>query len=87
MDNRHGLVDEVKGLLETMDSRHVLVAEVKGLLKAIEIESKNIRWQLAFDNVYDVHSLDKIKLYLDAVTTKMTKKTDEILTEDDLFKE
>ena len=84
MDNRHGLVDEVKGLLETMDSRHVLVAEVKGLLKAIETESKNIRYQLAFGNVYDVHSLDKIKLYLDAVTTKMTKP-DEILTEDDLF--
>lgn len=84
MDDRHDLVDEVKGLLETMDSRHVLVAEVKGLLKAIETESKNIRYQLAFDNVYDVHSLDKIKLYLDAVTTKMTKP-DEILTEDDLF--
>lgn len=84
MDNRHNLVDEVKGLLETMDSRHVLVAEVKGLLKAIEIESKNIRYRLEFDNIYDVHSLDKIKLYLDAVTTKMTK-TDEILTEEDLF--
>lgn len=84
MDDRHGLVDEVKGLLETMDSRHVLVAEVKGLLKAIEIESENIRHQLAFDNIYDVHSLDKIKLYLDAVTTKMTKP-DGILTEDDLF--
>ena len=60
------------------------IIAVKGLLRAIEIESENIQYQLAFDNVYDVHSLDKIKLYLDAVTTKMTK-TDEILTEDDLF--
>ena len=67
-----------------MDHKDILVAEIKGLLRAMEKESSNIRFQLAFDNVYDVHCLDKIKQYLDAITTKMTKP-DETLSEEDLF--
>ena len=64
-----------------MDNRHILVAEIKGLLSAMEKESEHIRYQLAFDNVYDVHSLDRIKQYIDVITTKMTKP-DETLSED-----
>ena len=56
-----------------MDDKLILVAEIKGLLEAMEKESMSVRYQLAFDNVYDVHCLDKIKQYLDAITTKMTK--------------
>ena len=67
-----------------MDNKDILVAEIKGLLMAMEKESSYIRFQLAFDNVYDVHRLDKIKQYLDAITTKMTK-SDDTSSEEDLF--
>ena len=67
-----------------MDNRHILVAEIKGLLMAMEKESTNVRYQLAFDNVYDVHCLDRIKQYIDVIATKMTKP-DETLSEEDLF--
>lgn len=58
-----------------------LVEEVKGLLMALERESKNVRYDLSFDNVYNVKSLDKIRAYLDAITAKMTREeieTDEL---------
>ena len=67
-----------------MNNMIILVAEIKGLLSAIERESKDIRYQLALDNVYDVRCLDNIKQYIDAITTKMTK-TDETLSGEDLF--
>ena len=67
-----------------MDNKDILIAEIKGLLRAMEKESSCIRFQLAFDNVYDVHRLDKIKQYLDAITTKMTK-SDDTSSEEDLF--
>lgn len=55
-----------------MNEKDILVAEIKGLLMALERESGNVRHNLAFDNVYDVKSLDKIRVYLDTITAKMT---------------
>ena len=64
-----------------MFEKDILVAEIKGLLMALERESKYIRYNLAFDNVYDVKSLDNIRVYLDTITAKMTHEkieTDEL---------
>ena len=64
-----------------MDNRYILVAEIKGLLISLEKESAYVRYNLGFDNVYDVKSLDKMRAYLDAITAKMTHE--EIETYDD----
>ena len=64
-----------------MNEKDILVAEIKGLLMALEKESKRIRYNLAFDNVYDVKSLDKIREYFNAISAKMTHEeieTDEL---------
>ena len=55
-----------------MNEKDILVAEIKGLLMALEEESAHVRFNLAFDNVYDVKSLNKMRAYLDAITAKMT---------------
>lgn len=60
-----------------MNEKIILVAEIKGLLKALERESAEIRYNLSSDNVYDVQSLGKIKVYLDAITAKMTHEEEE----------
>ena len=64
-----------------MNEKDILIAEIKGLLTALEKESAHVRFQLAFDNIYDVKSLDKIRAYLDTITAKMTREeieTDEL---------
>ena len=64
-----------------MNEKDILVAEIKGLLKALEEKIRNVRYNLAFDNVYDVKSLDEIRAYLDVITAKMTHEeieTDEL---------
>ena len=63
-----------------MIEKEVLVAEIKGLLMALEKESAYVRYNLGFDNVYNVKSLDKMRAYLDAITAKMTHE--EIETDD-----
>lgn len=57
-----------------MNNDCVLMAEIEGLLRAIESECENIRYKSDYDyNVYDVStSIDKIKQYVDAITTKTT---------------
>ena len=64
-----------------MNEKDILVAEIKGLLMALEKETKNIRYNLAFDNVYDVKSLDKIREYLDVISAKMAHE-EEIETDE-----
>lgn len=59
-----------------MNENDVLVAEIKGLLRALENESAHVRRQLAFDNVHDVKSLSKLKLYLEAIETKMDNENE-----------
>ena len=64
-----------------MNEKDILVAEIKGLLMALEKETKHIRYNLAFDNVYDVKSLDKIREYLDVISAKMAHE-EEIETDE-----
>ena len=64
-----------------MNEKDILVAEIKGLLMALEKETKQIRYNLAVDNVYDVKSLDKIRGYLDVISAKMAHE-EEIETDE-----
>ena len=70
--------------VNVMNNDKLLVAETKGLLKALEDVVRNVRFQLAPDNIHDTHSLESIKQYLDAIEVKM-KISDEPKNEDELF--
>lgn len=62
------------------DETQFLVDEIKGLLQGLERDAKDIRYDLASDNVYKIcDKLDFMRKKIDHIKSKVNKqKSDEI---------
>lgn len=62
------------------DETQFLVDEIKGLLQGLERDAKDIRYDLASDNVYEIcDKLDFMRKKIDHIKSKVNKqKSDEI---------
>lgn len=64
------------------DETKFLVDEIKGLLQGLERDAKDIRYDLAFDNVYKIcDKLDFMKKKIDYIKSKINEQKSEEISE------
>lgn len=64
------------------DETEFLVDEIKGLLQGLERDAKDIRYDLAFDNVYKIcDKLDFMRKKIDYIKSKINEQKSEEISE------